>query len=65
VLELVARGLDNDAIARQLHISKHTARNHLSAILGKLGIKSRAQAIVQAREAGFGRRTSSADSGKV
>jgi pimeloyl-ACP methyl ester carboxylesterase/DNA-binding CsgD family transcriptional regulator len=65
VLELVARGLDNDAIARQLHISKHTARNHVSAILGKLGINSRAQAIVQAREAGFGRGISSADSHKV
>jgi pimeloyl-ACP methyl ester carboxylesterase len=64
VLELVAQGLDNDAIGKRLHISKHTARNHVSAILSKLRISSRAQAIVQAREAGFGRRTSPAESGK-
>jgi len=64
VLELVAQGLDNDAIGKQLHISKHTARNHVSAVLGKLGINSRAQAIVQAREAGFGRRNSPAEAGK-
>jgi DNA-binding NarL/FixJ family response regulator len=58
VLELVARGLDNGTIGAQLGISERTARNHLSIILSKLGINSRAQAIVQAREAGFGRRTS-------
>jgi DNA-binding NarL/FixJ family response regulator len=55
VLELVAQGLDNDAIGKQLHISKRTARNHVSVILSKLGAKSRAQAIVRARNAGFGR----------
>jgi pimeloyl-ACP methyl ester carboxylesterase/DNA-binding CsgD family transcriptional regulator len=59
VLELVAQGLDNDAIGKQLHISKRTARNHVSAILAKLGATSRAQAIVRARDAGFGRKTSS------
>jgi len=59
VLELVAQGLDNDAIGRQLHISKRTARNHVSAILAKLGASSRAQAIVRARDAGFGRKASS------
>ncbi len=58
VLELVAQGLDNDAIGKQLHISKRTARNHVSLILSKLGVKSRAQAIVRARDAGFGRKTS-------
>jgi DNA-binding CsgD family transcriptional regulator len=58
VLELVAQGLDNGTIAAQLGISERTARNHLSIILGKLGINSRAQAIVQARDAGFGRRSS-------
>ncbi len=56
VLELVAQGLDNGTIGARLGISERTARNHLSMILSKLGIKSRAQAIVQAREAGFGRR---------
>lgn len=58
VLELVAQGLDNDAIGKQLHISKRTARNHVSAILAKLCATSRAQAIVRARDAGFGRKTS-------
>ena len=57
VLELVAQGLDNDAIGKQLHISKRTARNHVSLILSKLGAKSRAEAIVRARDAGFGKKT--------
>ena len=58
VLELVAQGLDNDAIGNQLHISKRTARNYVSLILAKLGVTTRAQAIVRARDAGFGRKTS-------
>jgi pimeloyl-ACP methyl ester carboxylesterase/DNA-binding CsgD family transcriptional regulator len=58
VLELVAQGLDNDAIGKQLHISKRTARNHVSLILSKLGARSRAEAIVRARDAGLGRKTS-------
>jgi pimeloyl-ACP methyl ester carboxylesterase/DNA-binding CsgD family transcriptional regulator len=58
VLELVAQALDNDAIGKQLHISKRTARNHVSLILSKLGAKSRAEAIVRARDAGFGRKNS-------
>jgi DNA-binding CsgD family transcriptional regulator len=57
VLELAAQGLDNGTIAARLGISERTARNHVSMILSKLGISNRAQAIVQAREAGFGRRT--------
>ena len=55
VLELVAQGLDNATIAARLHISERTARNHVSAILSKLGVGTRAQAIVRARDAGFGR----------
>jgi pimeloyl-ACP methyl ester carboxylesterase/DNA-binding CsgD family transcriptional regulator len=58
VLELVAQGLDNGTIGARLGISERTARNHLSIILSKLGINSRAQAIVQARESGFGRSNS-------
>jgi pimeloyl-ACP methyl ester carboxylesterase/DNA-binding CsgD family transcriptional regulator len=57
VLELVAQGLDNATIGERLHISERTARNHVSAIIGKLGVNTRAQAIVRAREAGFGRET--------
>jgi DNA-binding NarL/FixJ family response regulator len=58
VMELIAQGLDNDAIGKQLHISKRTARNYVSLILAKLGVTTRAQAIVRARDAGFGRKPS-------
>jgi pimeloyl-ACP methyl ester carboxylesterase/DNA-binding CsgD family transcriptional regulator len=55
VLELVAQGIDNARIAERLGMSEKTARNHVSAILGKLRISRRSEAIVRAREAGFGR----------
>lgn len=54
VLELVAQGLDNEAIGTRLTISEKTVRNHVSAILSKLDLNSRVQAVVRAREAGFG-----------
>jgi pimeloyl-ACP methyl ester carboxylesterase/DNA-binding CsgD family transcriptional regulator len=54
VLELIAQGLDNRTIGTQLGISERTVRNFASAIFGKLGVSGRAQAIVRAREAGFG-----------
>lgn len=57
VLELVAQGLDNTRIASNLGISEKTVRNYVSAILEKLGFHSRAEAIVRAREAGFGNKT--------
>jgi DNA-binding NarL/FixJ family response regulator len=44
VLTLLARGLDNQAIAAQLHLSAHTARTHVGNILRKLGVHSRADA---------------------
>jgi pimeloyl-ACP methyl ester carboxylesterase/DNA-binding CsgD family transcriptional regulator len=56
VLELLARGLDNDTIASRLGIAGKTVRNQVSAIFSKLGVNSRAQAIVRARDAGFGRK---------
>jgi pimeloyl-ACP methyl ester carboxylesterase/DNA-binding CsgD family transcriptional regulator len=55
VLELVARGLDNDTIGTRLGISERTVRNNVSIIFGKLGVSSRAQAIVRARDAGYGK----------
>ncbi len=55
VFDLIARGLSNDRIAEQLFISPKTVRNHITHIFGKLDIKSRAQAIVTARDAGLGR----------
>ena len=57
VLELVAQGLDNQRIADRLHLSEKTVRNNVSTLLSKLGVHSRAAAIVAARDAGFGQRT--------
>jgi pimeloyl-ACP methyl ester carboxylesterase/DNA-binding CsgD family transcriptional regulator len=54
VLELIAQGLGNDDIARQLAISPKTVRNHVTSIFSKLAATTRAQAIVRARQAGFG-----------
>jgi pimeloyl-ACP methyl ester carboxylesterase/DNA-binding CsgD family transcriptional regulator len=54
ILELLARGLANDEIAERLGITSKTVRNQVSALFDKLGVSSRAQAIVKAREAGLG-----------
>jgi len=54
VLELVAQGRANVAIAARLSLSHKTVRNHVSNILTKLQVADRAQAIVQARDAGLG-----------
>jgi DNA-binding NarL/FixJ family response regulator len=54
VLELIAQGEGNAAIARRLVISQKTVRNHVSNIFTKLRVADRAQAIVKAREAGIG-----------
>ena len=54
VLELVAQGRANAAIAARLGLSHKTIRNHVSNILTKLQVADRAQAIVQARDAGLG-----------
>ncbi|EON93941.1 regulatory protein LuxR [Marinobacter lipolyticus SM19] len=53
VLELIARGLSNQEIADQLHISLHTVKTHARRINAKLEVKSRTQAIVRARELGL------------
>jgi pimeloyl-ACP methyl ester carboxylesterase/DNA-binding CsgD family transcriptional regulator len=54
VLELIAQGRDNQQIAACLGLSEKTVRNQVSAIFDCLGVESRAQAIVVAREAGLG-----------
>ena len=54
VLELLATGLDNQAIASDLHVSLKTVRNNVSSIFTKLRVADRAQAIVKARDAGLG-----------
>jgi pimeloyl-ACP methyl ester carboxylesterase/DNA-binding CsgD family transcriptional regulator len=58
LLDLVARGRSNAAIADELAISPKTVRNHLSRILDKIGAAHRSEAIVLARQAGFGREVS-------
>jgi pimeloyl-ACP methyl ester carboxylesterase/DNA-binding CsgD family transcriptional regulator len=52
-LSLLAEGLSNSEIAERLGISEKTVRNHLSHLFDKLGVWSRAQAIVFARDRGF------------
>ena len=54
ILDLVARGLDNIAIAKTAYLSEKTVRNYVSNLFAKLGVADRAQAIVLARDAGLG-----------
>jgi len=55
ILDLVAQGLDNQAIARRLVLSPKTVRNHVSNVLTKLHVADRSQAIVLSRQRGLGR----------
>jgi DNA-binding NarL/FixJ family response regulator len=55
VLALIAERLSNTEIAGRLAISEKTVRNHASNLFDKLGVWSRAQAIVFARDHGFSR----------
>lgn len=54
ILELLAEGLSNAAIARRLFLAEKTVRNNVSGVLTKLHVSSRAEAIVKARDAGVG-----------
>ncbi|MBV1800638.1 response regulator transcription factor [Siccirubricoccus sp. G192] len=51
VLRLVARGLSNKEIARELQLSVATVKHHVHSVLGKLGVVGRAQAMRRVREA--------------
>ncbi|MGE7384667.1 response regulator [Streptomyces sp. NPDC004126] len=53
IWRLLARGLDNAAIAAELDISVSTVKNHLTAVFGKLGVRDRAQAVIAAYETGL------------
>lgn len=55
MLDLIARGLDNAQIAARLELAEKTVRNRITFIFSKIAVENRAQAIVRAREAGFGR----------
>ena len=54
ILTLLAQGHNNAEIAQRLVLSPKTVRNHLSNIFNKLQVADRAQAIIRAREAGWG-----------
>jgi DNA-binding NarL/FixJ family response regulator len=49
VLDLLTQRLSNRAIALHLHRSERTVENHVAALLGKLGVASRAEAAALAR----------------
>ncbi len=53
VLQLLARGLTNRAIAAELEVSQHTVKFHVNAIMGKLNAQSRTEAVVRATQLGL------------
>ncbi|HEY7417828.1 MAG TPA: response regulator transcription factor [Ktedonobacteraceae bacterium] len=53
ILVLLARGASNREISEALYIAGGTVKNHLSNILGKLGVRDRTQAALKARELGL------------
>jgi DNA-binding NarL/FixJ family response regulator len=54
ILELLAQGLTNAAIAEKLILSPKTVRNQVSSTYKKLQVSTRSEAVVKAREAGLG-----------
>jgi DNA-binding NarL/FixJ family response regulator len=53
VLRLATRGLSNQEIGEQLHLSEHTVHGHLRHIFNKLGVGSRTEAVVRALKEGL------------
>lgn len=51
VLDLIGEGLTNRQIAKRLYLSEKTVKNHISRLLGKLGVERRVQAAVIATQA--------------
>jgi len=50
ILALLSEGLRNSAIAQRLFVSTKTVDHHVSAVLTKLGVRSRAEAVAMARK---------------
>ena len=53
ILELVSRGFESPDIARELHLSPETVRTHVTHVLGKLGARTRAEAVAIAVRGGL------------
>jgi ATP/maltotriose-dependent transcriptional regulator MalT len=53
VLELLAGGATNPEIADSLHLSKHTVKEHTSAVYRKLGVRNRTEAVRRAQRLGL------------
>jgi two-component system, NarL family, nitrate/nitrite response regulator NarL len=53
VLQLLARGMTNAEVGSRLGVSEHTAKFHVGAVLGKLGARSRAEAVAVASRLGW------------
>jgi DNA-binding NarL/FixJ family response regulator len=62
VLDLLALGKSNAEIGRALQLSTKTVANYVSAVLNKLQLADRTEAIIRARDAGLGQRTRQWDS---
>jgi DNA-binding NarL/FixJ family response regulator len=53
VLRLLAAGFSNREIGSALHVAEGTIKNHVSNILGKMGVRDRTRAVIKAAERGF------------